>query len=160
MWVSRIEKLEAYQLAVEFKLEVYRLVKSSPEALSDFRFRNQIRDAAAGVERCLTEGFHRKNDGEFLQFIRYALGSLAEARGHVRDGIARDYFDPAACGGVSHLGQRCEDVTDALYNTIQRRVARRKQERQTLNERSRDLERRTSAPERQATVPKRSRDSS
>jgi four helix bundle protein len=129
MWARRLEDLIAFQLAVEFKREVYRLVKAHPAADRDFRYRDQIRNAAAGVERSLTEGFHRNRDPEFLQFIRYALASLAEARGHVRDGVDRDYFNPRECRQAASLGRRCEEVTAALYRNIEQSIERRKQER-------------------------------
>lgn len=53
--VKRLEDLKAWQLARAFKLEVYRLVKSRPEAYRDFRFRSQIFDSAAGNEMNIAE---------------------------------------------------------------------------------------------------------
>ena len=79
MGVKRLEDLVAFQLAVEFKLEVYRLIRESPAARRDFRFRAQLSDASASVEACLAEGWHRYVAGEFVTFLRYARASLAEA---------------------------------------------------------------------------------
>ena len=129
MWAKRIEDLAAFQLGNEFKLEVYRLIDGSPTAQRDFKFRDQIRHAAAGIERNLNEGFPRRLETEFATFIRYGLASLAEAKGHVRDGIDRRYFSETDCRDALALARRCEDVCSALYRRIQQSIdAKRRQQ--------------------------------
>ena len=129
MWAKRIEDLVAFQLANEFKREVYRLINSSRGALRDFKFKDQTWDSAAGPERALNEGFHRGLDSEFVHFIRYALASLAEAKGHVLDGIDRGYVVAEECRPPLSLVKRCVDVTTALFNKVQRSNERKKRER-------------------------------
>jgi four helix bundle protein len=57
MGVKLLEELVAYQLAQEFKREVYRLIDASKGATRDFKFRDQLRDSASGVPRNIGEGF-------------------------------------------------------------------------------------------------------
>ena len=59
MGVKRVEELIAFQLAVEFKLEVYRVVRESEQALQSHRYREQLFDAGSGVEASIDEGFRR-----------------------------------------------------------------------------------------------------
>jgi four helix bundle protein len=133
MGVSRVDELIAFQLALEFKREVYRIVESSEQAKADFRFRAQLFEAASGVEAVLDEGFNRNVPGEFAQFIRYALGSLAEARRRLRDGIHRRYFTEEDCHLAFNLGKRCCDATRNLHRSLwpflKKRAPRRKQPR-------------------------------
>lgn len=96
MGVQRLEDLAAFQLAVDFKLEVYRLIRESPGARGDWRFRAQLSDAASSVESCITEGWHRYRAGEMVPFLVYARASLAEAERWLHDGVHRDYFAPSA----------------------------------------------------------------
>jgi four helix bundle protein len=126
MWARRIEDLVAFQLANEFKREVYRLIDSSPGATRDFKFKDQTSDAAAGIERALNEGFHRRLDTEFVHFLRYALASLAEAKGHVRDGVDRRYFLAEGCRPALALAQRCEDVTNELFKKVQLSIEKKR----------------------------------
>jgi four helix bundle protein len=118
MGVGSVDDLIAFQLAVEFKREVYRIVESSEPARADFRFTSQLFEAASGVEAVLDEGFNRNVSGEFAQFIRYALGSLAEARRRLRDGIHRKYFTEEDCRDAFSLGQRCCDATRNLHRSL------------------------------------------
>ena len=122
MWAKRIEDLIAFQLANEFKREVYRLVGASPGARTDFKFKDQITHAAAGIERTLNEGYHRRLNTEFAQYIRYALGSLGETKGHLKDGIDRGHLVEADCHEAFKLARRCEDVTTRLLSKIQRSI--------------------------------------
>jgi len=124
MRAGRIEELVAFSLAREFKLEVYRLVDSTTGTRRDFKFEDQIRDAASGVERALNEGFHRKLDTEFVHFIRYALGSLGEAKGHIEDGIHRGHFVEADCRAAFSLANRCKAVTTALLSSLRLAIER------------------------------------
>jgi len=87
MAVRHHRELIAWQLADQFKKEVFRLLESSPAALSDFRYRSQLVDSSTSVTANLVEGFRRFSPGEFPRFIDYSLASLGEAEQRLRDGI-------------------------------------------------------------------------
>jgi four helix bundle protein len=129
MWAKKIEDLEAFQLANEFKREVYRLVAASPYAERDYKFKSQITDASAGAERTINEGYHRQHNGEFFNFLRYALASLAEARGHVRDGVDRGYWSASDTAAALRLGKRCNDVVEKLMVRIKRGIENERKSR-------------------------------
>ena len=117
MGVKTVEDLLAFQLAVEFKLEVYRLVRGCPQAI-DYKYQSQLFDAASGVEANLAEGFKRNVPGEFFQFVRYAAASLAEARTRLGDGIHREYFSQEDCRAALSLGKRSADAVAALQRSL------------------------------------------
>ena len=48
------------------------------EANVDFRLRSQLADAAQSVSANISEGYGRRSVSEYIQFLYYALGSLAE----------------------------------------------------------------------------------
>jgi four helix bundle protein len=118
MVAKTIEELLAYQLAGEFKDEVYHLVNGCGQPV-DFKYRSQLFDAAAGVQPNIREGFDRNKPGEFAQFLRYALGSLGEACTRVLDGVDRGYFTRERCDPALRLGKRCRDVTRALHRSVE-----------------------------------------
>jgi four helix bundle protein len=105
--VQRLEDMDTFKLVVAFKLEVYRLIKESPGATRDFRFKDQLTSAAAGVEMCLVEGWDRYAPGEIITFLRYSRASLKEAEAWLRDGVVRGYFTPQSIGRPLALGRRC-----------------------------------------------------
>ena len=112
-----LEDLVAYQFAEEFKLEIYSLINASPGARKDFDFRDQLRDAAAGVASTTSEGFGRGNAGEFATFLRYSLASLKEAVTHLHDGVHRGHFSELELRTALVWAQRCRRATLNLYHT-------------------------------------------
>lgn len=116
--VRRVEDLVAWQLAVEFKQEVYRLLRRSPAALGDYRYRSQLREAVASTESNLVEGFHRHTAPQFIQFLSYARGSHAEAETRLKDGIAREYFSPESCSEALQLAKRCGQAILKLIQSL------------------------------------------
>jgi four helix bundle protein len=115
----------ALQLADEFGTEVHRLVEACPKRI-DLKYQSQLLDATDGVESNLAEGYRRGRTGEFTQFTRYALASLAEARVRLRRGISRGYFSERDCAEALSLGKRCDDATAALLRSLVERQRRLK----------------------------------
>lgn len=128
MPINHYSELEAFQLAHDFKLEVYRVVNSSEQPV-DFKYRSQVFDAAAGIESNIAEGFTRKMPGESAQFYRYALAGLAESCTRLRDGVDRGHFSNEACAKALQTGKRCADVTEGLKKSAERHRLRLRAQR-------------------------------
>ncbi|MGE5836836.1 MAG: four helix bundle protein [Acidobacteriota bacterium] len=90
-----------------FRKEVFRLVRGSPDALRDYRYRDQLRNAAGGISKHITEGYLRFSPLDFARFLDYALGSLGEAERRLRDGVELDYFKAADCREAFQFAKRC-----------------------------------------------------
>jgi four helix bundle protein len=135
MAVRRLENLLAFQLAGEFKGYVYDAVDQSAAARQDLRFRDQICDAASGVESCIAERFSRRSPGEFAQFLRYALASLSEAETRLTDGIDRRYFTTDSCARAFTYACRCRSVTAGLLASQVREARARREKPQSSNRR-------------------------
>lgn len=105
--VRRYEDFDAWQLAEAFRKEVFRLVRGSPDALRDYRYRDQLRNAAGGISKHITEGYLRFSPLDFARFLDYALGSLGEAERRLRDGVELDYFKAADCREAIQFAKRC-----------------------------------------------------
>ncbi len=107
MMVGHYRELIAWQLADQFKIEVIRLVESSPAVSRSYKYRDQLLSAATSVAANLVEGFLRFSPGEFRKFIDYAVASLSEAEIRLKDGIALRYFNEAECELALQLARRC-----------------------------------------------------
>lgn len=127
MGVQQLEDLAAFQLAVDFKLEVYRLIRESPGARGDWRYRAQLTDAASSVESCITEGWHRYRAGAMIPFLVYSRASLAEAERWLKDGVDRGYFAPHAIDGALAIADTCGGAITNLRKSLEpfRKKARR-----------------------------------
>jgi len=119
MGVRRLEDLAAFQLAVEFKLQVYRIIRESPDAAGDWRFRSQWSEAASSVEMCIAEGWYRYGAGELVTFLRYSRASLAEAERWLGDGVARGYFTPLVIAPALDTAGRCGAAITNLRKSLE-----------------------------------------
>jgi four helix bundle protein len=105
--VPHYRELFAWQTGQAFKLEVYRIVRSSKDAFGNFKYRSQIFDAARGVPANVAEGFRRCSPGDFARFLDYSISGIAEAEEDLRDGIHLGYFAAAECEAAFRLAYRC-----------------------------------------------------
>jgi four helix bundle protein len=76
MGIIRFEDIVAWQKSKELCLSIYRTFASS----KDFGFRDQIQRASVSVMNNIAEGFERKTNNEFKQFLFIAKGSCGEVR--------------------------------------------------------------------------------
>jgi four helix bundle protein len=71
------EKLEAWSLAMDFVVEVYRATEVFPKE-EKFGLTSQIRRAAVSIPANMAEGAARRSDKEFIHFLSNAQGSASE----------------------------------------------------------------------------------
>jgi four helix bundle protein len=71
------KSLIVWQKSIELVTEVYRLTKKFPEE-EKFGLFSQMRRAAVSIPSNIAEGYGRKSDGEFAQFLRIAFASSSE----------------------------------------------------------------------------------
>jgi four helix bundle protein len=69
-------KLIVWQKAIELFALVWRI--AFVESVMDFKLRAQVADAARSISANISEGYGRRSINEYIQFLYYALGSLAE----------------------------------------------------------------------------------
>jgi len=128
MIARRYQELIAWQLAEEFKREVFRIVRESKRTL-DVRYRSQLIDAASSVAANIAEGFLRCSAGEFARFLAISLGSLGEAEIRLRDGIRLNYFGEPDCALAFRFGRRCAVATVRLKLSQERYARTRSQKK-------------------------------
>lgn len=76
MKITRFEDIIAWQKAKELTRIIYRLFQMN----RDFGFRDQIERASVSIMNNIAEGFERKGNKEFKNFLFIAKGSCAEVR--------------------------------------------------------------------------------
>ena len=76
MKIKRFEDIIAWQKAKELTIIIYSEYKNS----KDFGFRDQIQRASVSVMNNIAEGFERKTNKEFKQYLFIAKGSCGEVR--------------------------------------------------------------------------------
>lgn len=75
--------LDVWQLGMELADEIYRLTGPFPEA-EKFGLTSQLRRAAVSTPSNIAESWGRGSTNEYVQFLRYARGSLYEIETQLR----------------------------------------------------------------------------
>ena len=92
--IQRFEDLLVWQKARAATGHVYRM--SVDGAFSrDFGLRDQIRRSSVSIMANIAEGFGRRSDKEFSNFLNYAHGSVAETQSHLYMALDLGYLTNA-----------------------------------------------------------------
>jgi four helix bundle protein len=118
------KELRCWQMARELKLAVYRLLERRAVE-SDWKFKNQLMDAAASVPSNIAEGFVRRTNADFAHFLDIARSSLAECCVHLEDGVDRRYWSSAECEPHLQMADRTIRSVSRLQGHLRRRPRRR-----------------------------------
>ena len=88
---EKFEDLRVWQMARQIVSSVYRL--SSVDGFSkDYALRDQIRRACISIPSNISEGFARRSNREFVQFLFIAKGSAAEVENQLYLALDQGYI--------------------------------------------------------------------
>lgn len=76
MKIEKFEDIVVWQKAKDLTNEIYSIFDNS----KDFGFKSQIQRASISIMNNIAEGFERKSNKEFKQFLFIAKGSAGEVR--------------------------------------------------------------------------------
>ena len=92
MKITRFEDIEAWQEARKLVNLVYDVIRKNPNFKKDFRLVNQIQAASVSSMSNIAEGFSRKSNKEFIQFLYISKGSAAEVQSQSYVAIDQKYI--------------------------------------------------------------------
>jgi len=90
--IKRFEDLEVWQLARILVKEVYKITQGA-EFQKDLSLKDQVRRCAVSIMANISEGFERKTQKEFINFLYIAKGSCGELRSHFYIALDLGYID-------------------------------------------------------------------
>jgi four helix bundle protein len=90
--IERFEDIAAWQHARRLASRVYKTSRQGA-LRKDFGLRNQICRAAVSVMANIAEGFGRKTDKDFANFLYNAKGSALEVISHIYVALDQSYID-------------------------------------------------------------------
>ena len=88
---KRFEDLRVWQVSRQVAGAIYGITRD--DAFSrDFGLRDQIRRASVSISSNMAEGFSRRSNKEFVQFLFVAKGSVAEVQSQLYVALDQEYI--------------------------------------------------------------------
>ncbi len=92
MKITRFEDIEAWKESRKLVKLVYTAINASEKFQKDYRLVNQIQGASVSVMSNIAEGFSRKSNKEFAQFLFISKSSAAEVQSQLYVALDLDYI--------------------------------------------------------------------
>lgn len=89
--IERFEDIQAWQKARELNKDIYKITMN-PSFSKDFSLKDQTRRASVSIMANIAEGFGRKSNREFSNFLNMSHGSVAEVQCHLYVALDMDYI--------------------------------------------------------------------
>lgn len=91
MKITRFEDLECWKEARKLVNMVYEAIRESKTFRNDYRLKDQSIGAAISVMGAIPEGFARRSNREFIQYLFISLSSAAELQSHFYVALDQKY---------------------------------------------------------------------
>jgi four helix bundle protein len=108
MKITRFEDIRAWQEARTLVKLVYDVIKTNKNFLKDFRLVNQMQGAAVSSMSNIAEGFARRSNREFIQFLFVSKSSAAEVQSQLYVALDQAYITQ---GAFDTIYAQCEKVS-------------------------------------------------
>jgi four helix bundle protein len=105
--IKNFEDLDLWKIA----RELVNLIYSDFAKCKDFTFRNQITGAGISIMNNICEGFCRKSDAEFRQFLNISKGSSGEVKNMYYIAEDQRYVDKKT---ASDRRDKCQKLMNSL----------------------------------------------
>jgi four helix bundle protein len=116
---SRLEDIQVWQKARQLTKQVYE-ASSNGRFAQDYGLRNQIQRASVSIMANIAEGFGRRSDKEFANFLNMAHGSVAEVQSHLYVALDLTYITQATFNTLNALLDEVSRMTLALAQHLRK----------------------------------------
>jgi len=117
---GRFENLRVWQLAREFRKEIYALSQKLPKA-EQYNLVSQIQRASVSVTANIAEGHGRYHFQSQILCLRLARGSLNEVLDHLYTALDQKYISQQIFDDLYKKGRSLEKSINAYIGHLQRK---------------------------------------
>ena len=115
------KKLDAYQIAKEFTLYVYSLLKNYP-SYEQFAICDQLRRAAVSVPTNIAEGMGRMAIKERIHFLEISYGSVIEVLCQLDLSHSLGYISEQELNDAEEIASRLTKVMSGLRKSLNEKI--------------------------------------
>ena len=92
---TRLEDIQVWQKARELTRKIYEVTANGKFA-QDYGLKGQIQRASVSIMANIAEGFGRRSDKEFANFLNIAHGSVSEVQSHLYVALDLSYLSTSS----------------------------------------------------------------
>lgn len=115
--IKRVEDIQVWQKARELNIEIYKITNNSFMS-KDFTLCNQIRKASISIMANIAEGYGRRSNKEFTNFLNIAHGSSAELQSHLYIALDLKYVNPKDFSTLYEKINKVSKMIQAFMNYL------------------------------------------
>lgn len=123
MKLTRFEDLECWREARKLSNKIYESTRNG-SFKRDLRLSSQIQAAAASVMANIAEGFIRRSDKEFTQFLFIAMSSAAEVQSHLYIALDQKYVDQRQFDQIYEQTNKTSRIISGLIKYLRTKEAK------------------------------------
>ena len=129
--IKRFEDIKAWQEARKLVNMVYNAINSSKAFKDDFRLKNQCIGAVISVMGNIPEGFVRRSNKEFIQFLFIAMSSAAEVQSHLYIALDQNYITHKQFNEIYEQAEKTSRMISAFIKYLRKSTKQTKQTKKT-----------------------------
>lgn len=118
MKITRFEDIEAWKEARKLVNLIYQVIKNNENFRKDFRLINQIQSAAVSSMANIAEGFARRSNKEFIQFLFISKSSAAEVQSHLYVALDQTYIYEKEFSQIYEQAEKVSKMTSGFIKYL------------------------------------------
>ena len=119
MKINSFEDLDCWQEARILVRKIYDVSRDG-DFKKDMRLSGQIQAAATSCMANIAEGFERRSDKEFVQFLYIAMASTAEVKSHLYVAMDQGYINQNQFTGIYEQAQKTAQLVSAFIKYLRK----------------------------------------
>ena len=133
MKITRFEDIEAWQEARSLVSQVYDAIRRNKEFKRDFRLVGQIQGAAVSTMSNIAEGFSRKSNKEFIQYLFISKSSAAEVQSHLYVALDQEYIDEGTFERIYKQAEKVSKLDSGFIKYLSSQLKKRNRQKEHAN---------------------------
>lgn len=125
MKLTRFEDLDCWKEARQLTRQVYEAVHQNLGWQRDVRLCSQVQSAAGSVMANIAEGFVRRSNKEFMQFLFIAMSSAAEVQSHLYIAVDQGYASKETFESIYKQADKTARIISGLIKYLRSLVSDR-----------------------------------
>ena len=116
---TRLEDIQVWQKARELTRKIYEVTANGKFA-QDYGLKGQIQRASVSIMANIAEGFGRRSDKEFANFLNIAHGSVSEVQSHLYVALDLSYLSTSSFTELDGLRDEVSRMSLVLAQHLRR----------------------------------------